>query len=138
MSIIFSKNNDGVLNVAICGKLTKDPELKESNKGNKIKFSINYAKSKYMDCDAWADSGAGEVAAMLEKGDHVFVMGIHRSWNYNEKTYQSVTVDGIWPMGIMPVAAAPQTSGSAAQPDEMGDKKADGWEELEDEGDLPF
>ena len=138
MSIIYSKDRDGVLHVALCGNVTRDPEIKENAKGDKVKFSVAYGKSKYMDCDAWADSNAGQVAGRLEKGDTVFAMGIHRSWNYNEKTYQSVSVDAVIPVGVMTMAAS-SLPDADAQPTASEVGSAGEWEELaEDDGDLPF
>ena len=98
MSIIYSKEQDGTLNVLLTGKLARDPELKTTSKGNKTKFSVAYGKKKYMDCEVWTDSPAGELAGCLEKGDTVLLTGSHRSWEYNEKTYHSVDVDAIFPM----------------------------------------
>lgn len=133
MSIFHSKAKDGVLHVAVCGKLTRDPELKETAKGNKVKFSVCYGKQQYMDCDAWEDSDSGQIAGRLEKGDTVLALGIHRTWTYNDKVYQSLSVDGIIPVGLSALAAEPP------QPTESETDNAGGWEELtEDSGDLPF
>ena len=134
MSIIFSKDNDGNLSVAMCGKVSREPEIKDTKNGRKVKFSVNYAKSRYMDCDAWMDSDIGEVAARLEHGDRALFMGTHRTWTYNDKTYQGVTVDGIFPMELIPMVVD-----STAEPDETDNKNAGDYAELtDDDTDLPF
>ena len=112
--ILYSKEQDGTLNVLICGKVSREPELKENQKGNKVRFSVAYGKSKYMDCEAWADSDAGAVSGCLEKGDTVIVLGAHRSWEYNGKTYSSLTVDGVFPMTAPSAAAPAATQGAEA------------------------
>lgn len=136
MSIVASKDKDGVVNVVMCGKISRNPELRENTKGSKVKFSIAYGKKKYMDCDAWADSEEGEIAGRLEVGDKVLVMGTHRTWEYNEKTYQSVSVDGIFPMGVLPVQQP------SIRPTKEETAVAGTWEDLDDgdisDSDLPF
>jgi single-stranded DNA-binding protein len=132
MSIIYSKEQDGTLNVLMTGKITRDPELKVTNKGNKTKFSVAYGKKKYMDCEVWSDSPAGELAGCLEKGDTVLLTGSHRSWEYNDKTYHSVDVDAIFPMTApapTPLDGSKSNSGAAEAQ----------FEEIDvDEGELPF
>lgn len=138
MSIVFSTNKDGVLHVAVCGKITRDPEVKQNAKGDKVKFSICYAKSQYMDCDAWADSDAGHMAMCLEKGDTVLAMGIHRKWTYNDKAYQSVSVDGVFPMSIPSVSASEPPAASETK-EALPANAGDGWDRLDDDdSQLPF
>lgn len=130
MSIIYCKEKDGTLNVAVAGKVSREPELKSTSKGDTIKFSVSYGKSKYMDCDTWADSDAGRIAGMLEKGDPVYVMGTHRAWEYNGKSYQSVTADLIL-TGAVPAPPAAQSAAPAPS--------APAMEEItEDDAELPF
>jgi single-stranded DNA-binding protein len=112
MSIIYSKENDGTLNVMCAGKVVRDPELKEGNRGNFVKFSVNYGKSKFMDCEAWADSDVGSVAGCLEKGDTIAVMGTHRTWKSNSgREYKTLTADMIFTFALpaQPVEA-PQSA----------------------------
>lgn len=128
MSIIYSKEQDGTLNVLVGGKLPRDPELKRGNKGDRVKFSVCYGKGKFMDCEAWADSDIGSVASCLEKGDSVCVMGTHRTWEYNDKTYATLTADM-----IMSLSVAENTM--IADPQQPAGK----WEDLSDtDGELPF
>lgn len=134
MSIFYSKEKDGTLNVLVCGKLTRDPELKENAKGNKIRFSVAYGKSKYIDCDVWADSHAGQIAGCLEKGDIIGAAGTHRTWEYNDKTYSILTVDAIFPMAA-PLAPA------VSETQDVSDVSTTTYQELsedDDEGELPF
>jgi len=107
VSIIYSREQDGTLNVLCSGRVTRDPELKQSNNGSRVKFSISYGKKKFMDCEAWGDSDVGSVAGCLEKGDSIAVMGTHRSWEYNGKQYSSLTADMIFTLASpMPIAPA--------------------------------
>lgn len=130
MSILYSRESDGTLNVLVSGKLARDPELKESAKGDRLKFSVCYGKSKFMECETWANSGAGEMAGLLEKGDHITAMGTHRTWEYNGKSYSSLSVDMILPM-VLP--------GSGAAPANETGEGSSLVSELEDvEGELPF
>ena len=119
------------MNVLISGKVSREPEIKETAKGDKVKFSVAYGKSKYMDCEAWSDSDIGRVAGLLDKGDVISVAGTHRSWEYNDKTYQSVIADMIFTLPQIPTISA---SAPADKP-----VAADGFEELDsiDES-LPF
>jgi single-stranded DNA-binding protein len=134
MAIQYSKEKDGTLNVLVTGRLPRDPELRETAKGNKLRFSVAYGKSKYMNCEAWADSGAGRMAGYLEKGDHVLVTGTHRSHEYNCKTYENVEADFITTMGSpAPTAASTTPSVEQAQATQPGNE----FEEVDDE-ELPF
>lgn len=108
MSIIYSKTQDGTLNVLLSGNVVRDAEVKQTGTVSRVKFSIAYGKKQYMDCEAFADSDVGAIAACLEKGDTVAVMGTHRSWAYNGKQYQSVSADMIFTMALPQIAAAPE------------------------------
>jgi len=133
MSIFSSKEKDGTLNVMVCGKVSRDPELKQSTKGDRVKFSISYGKSKFMDIEAWADAAVGEIAGRLEKGDTVAVAGVHRSWEYNDKTYQSVTADMIFTLSTgSSDGAAPAAPASKSSTPDFVDISED------DEDELPF
>ncbi len=134
MSIFSTKEKDGTLNVLLTGKLPRDPELRETAKGNKVRFSVAYGKSKYMNVEVWADSGAGRMAGYLEKGDYVLVTGPHRSHEYNGKTYENVEADFITTMAT-PTPTAASTSPSVEQA--QSPKAGEVWEEMDDES-LPF
>lgn len=136
MSFVRSKDADGNLNVFMTGKVTREPKIQETTKGNWIKFSVAYAKKKSMNCDAWADSPAGEVAACLEEGDYVLITGTHRSHEYNDKIYQSITVDGIF-LQTTPLAPAVPDAPSPAAKEVV---QAGSFEEIDtdDLDELPF
>lgn len=149
MSILYSREQDGTLNVLIAGKVIREPELKETKNGNKIRFSVAYGKSKFMNVECWADSSVGEMAGRLEKGDSVIVTGLHNTWEYNGKQYSKLEADFIQPMmagiadaALEPAHAAPQRTVTA--PKNAGKavnvSTDDGWEELDDDegGELPF
>lgn len=131
MSIIYSKTQDGALNVLVAGKVTRDAEVKQSGNVSRVRFSICYDKKAFMDCEAFADSDVGAIAACLEKGDYVAVMGKHRTWEYNEKQYASLSADFIFTMG----APIPVEEHAGAQSGESGSS----FNELsEEDGELPF
>ena len=100
MSIIYSKQQDGTINVLAAGKVTRDAEIKQTGTVNRVKWSICYDKKAFMDCEAFADSDVGAVASCLEKGDVVAVMGKHRTWEYNGKQYSSLSADFIFTMAV--------------------------------------
>ena len=133
MSILYSKEADDTMNVAVSGKVTREPELRESTKGNKVRFSIAYGKSKYMECEVWADSPIASVAGGLERGDIVMVAGTHRKWDYNGKTNQCVTADAIFVPPVLPVV-------SGVTPDAQDMVAAGNYQEIapEADGELPF
>ena len=138
MSFVRSKDADGNLNVFMTGKVTREPKIQETTKGDHIKFSLCYAKKKYMDCDAWADSPAGEVAACLEVGDMVMVTGTHRSWEYNDHTYQSITVDGIFLQTTPLAPAVPDAPSPAAKEVVQAGKFAEVADDWDTDESLPF
>jgi hypothetical protein len=132
MSILYSKEQDGTMNVLVSGKLPRDPQLKRGDKGDRVKFSVCYGKGKFMDCEAWADSDIGGVASCLEKGDSVTVTGTHRTWEYNDKTYATLTADMICTIGAFSPTAQDDATAVVEQPHGK-------WEDLSDtDGELPF
>ena len=93
MSIFYSKEKDGTMNVLVFGKVSREPELKVGQKANRVKFSVYYGQKKYMECEAWEDSDSGAMAKLLEKDDPIMCAGTYRTWEYNDKTYSSLSVD---------------------------------------------
>lgn len=132
MAIIYSKEQDGTLNVLLSGKVTREPDLRENAKGNRIKFAISYGKSKFMDVETREDGDVGETASRLEKGDVITVIGTHRSWEYNGKNYQSVSADMIITSTLPLVPASPLVGAVNMAPQEPV------MEELDDDETLPF
>lgn len=138
MSFVRSKDADGNLNVFMSGKVTREPRLLEAARGDHIKFSVSYAKKKYMDCDVWADSPAGEVAACLEVGDYILITGTHRSWEYNDKTYQSITVDGIFLQTTPLAPSVPDAPSPAAKEAVQAGKFVEVDDDWDRDESLPF
>lgn len=129
MSIFHSKEQDGTINVFVCGKVTRDADVRQNNKGSKVKFSVCYGKKKYMDCEAWSDSPVGAAAACLEAGDYIGVAGTYRSWEYNGKNYSTVDADMIVSLvGVGVVSEADGIPPSATTYEELAD----------DDSELPF
>lgn len=133
MSIIYSKTQDGTMNVLCAGKVSRDPEIKQGNNGDRVKFSICYGNKQFMDCEAWADSDVGSVAGCLEKGDVIAVMGAHRTWEYNGKQYATLSVEMIFTLAMPMVAPEPAEQATAPS-------DASPYKELmdDDSGELPF
>ena len=130
--IVGSKTKDGTYNVVLSGKVSRSPKIFETQKGDKVSFSIAYGKDQFMNCDAWADNAVGKYAARLEKGDCVLVSGVLRTWDKNGERQEAVGIDFLDVMGGVVVSA------SAPKKDEG--KTGESFEELpaEDEADLPF
>lgn len=114
MAILVFKEKDGTINTVVTGKVTREPEVKSSAKGDKVKFSVAYGKKKYMQVEAWSDSDVGNIASCLEKGDIVCASGEYKEWEYNNKVYSAITADAIFSMQ-MPVAAAVAPSAAPSQ-----------------------
>lgn len=137
MSVIYSKEQDGTLNVMVGGRVTRDTEYKETARGGKYRFSVQYGKGKFMDCEAWEDSPVGQTAGRLERNDVVAVMGTLRSREYNGKTYQNVEADMISTMNSSEAHTTYSVSAQASA-DKPSEPK---FEELDDDFDesmLPF
>lgn len=133
MSIFQSKEKDGTISVAVIGKVSNPPELKEKKNGIiDVKFGVRYGKGKFMNCSANSDYTVGAVANMLEKDDEVAVAGIYRTWEYDGKTYGELTVDGIFPLTVPNIAAA------INKPDDGSSFKEVSSEDEDDDGELPF
>lgn len=125
--ILYSKEQDGTMNVHVTGYLTKDPKITEKV----VLFSVCYGKKKYMDCKAWKNEKQGEIASLLERHDVVSVDGTMDSYTDRDgKERSQLSVDGIFVMQI----AAPVSDASGLPP------SSSTFEELagEDESDLPF
>ena len=139
MAILCFKEKDGTVNMLVTGKVTREPELKEGNRGNKIKFSVAYGKKKYMNIETWEDSDAAAVAQCLEKGDTVSVSGYWSQWEHNEKTYSSLTADYIGimmpPHDVAVPVSAPKAENSQYAAGHFADLPND---DTDDETDLPF
>lgn len=133
MSIFAYKDQDGTINVTVCGNLVRDAEIKSGNNGSRVKFTVCYAKKKYMDCEAWADNDVGAVAALLEKNDVVSVSGTHRSWEYNGKEYSTLSAD------MISTLAVPQAFEPGPPVDQSNSESSSPFSEIADtDGELPF
>lgn len=130
MSIFYSKEQDGTLNVRVSGYLTKEPKVTEKV----VLFSVCYGKKKYMDCKAWAKDMPGQIAACLEAHDCVAVDGTYEVYTKSDGTERKqIVVDGIFPM-VVPYAAPTQNDDAAEQP-----QTKSVFTEIDDSGgDLPF
>lgn len=132
MSILYSKEQDGTLNVAISGYVTKDAKVFDKV----VLFSVCYngKAKKYMDCKAWSDRTAGKIASCLEKHDEVMVFGIHERYTGKDgQARDQIIVDGIIPMVEPPAATAPVMAQA------QGAQSAEAFSLIEeDDAELPF
>lgn len=133
MSIFYSKEHDGTLNVRVSGYLTKEPKFTEKV----VLFSVCYGKKKYMDCKAWAKDTPGQIAACLEAHDCVAVDGTYEVYTKSDGTERKqIVVDGIFPM-VVPYAASDMSGNETSEQTKAQPQSA--WTELDDkDGEIPF
>lgn len=127
--IVYSREQDGTLNVCVTGYLTKDAYVSDTV----VLFSVCYGKNKYMDAKVWrTDETLAGIASRLEKHDTVMVAGVYETFqNKNGETKNQVKVDFLSPLSV-PAAAIPV-------PDEQDQAAAGTWQDVtDDEGELPF
>lgn len=133
MSIFYSKEQDGTLNVRVSGYLTKEPKVTEKV----VLFSVCYGRKKYMDCKAWANETAGQVAACLEYHDAVSVDGVYETYEGRDgEERKQLAVDAVFPMTV-PTMADSHTERPAVEA--KAEPVSSKWEDLsDDDGGLPF
>lgn len=96
--------------VIASGTLNKDPETKTFDSG-KSKASFGFKadskknssgrfEPKWANCAAWSDSNAYKDAIALHEGMTVIVTGRLNTREYNNKTYEEITVDAIAVCGV--------------------------------------
>lgn len=145
--IIGSKKSNGY---CVSGKITRNPETRSTPNGGIItKFSVLYGQDetttddngrhpgKFMDVDVWGSQGE-ITGSILQKGDSVAVFGRLRSREYEGKTYWSITADVILPDIAVINAIIPPDSSSAVPAQSSAPIQAPEFEELDDDGDVPF
>lgn len=88
-------------NIAFQGRLTRDPEMKESAGGSFVRFSVadgswfrprsgeTEPQSQYFECALWGPKGQA-VFDYGRKGARVFVAGVLEPSNYTNKDGQEV------------------------------------------------
>ena len=134
MAIFGYKDRDGGVNMCLTGTVTREPEL--SRDGKHVRFSMAYAKKRYMTVDCWADSEIGRLAGCIEKGDHVQAVGLWEQWEYEGKQYECLRCD------FLTAVATPAAAGSTEEKREAPSAVpgGGGFGEMEDaeEGELPF
>lgn len=144
MSIIYSRQQDGTINVLCAGFVSQEPEVKDTAKGTRVKFSVCYGKKQYLTCEAWGDTDVGAIASCLEKHDTVAVMGAYRTWDYNGKTYSSVSADMLFTLAAPTAFPAPddapaQTATATAEAEPQSGYVPRQMSEYEDSDcELPF
>lgn len=131
MSIFYSKEQDGTMNVRVTGYLTKDPKVLPKV----VLFSVCYGKGKFMDCRAWANDTIGQIASCMEKHDALSVEGVYEQYEKDGETKKQLAVDGIYPMTLPTAASEPPMNEPG--PDDVSTSS---FSELVDAdgGELPF
>lgn len=131
MSIIFSKEQDGTINVHAAGYVTREPKVLDKV----VLFGLCYGKQKYLDCKAWRSDVTGGEAERLEKHDWISVDGVYESYeNKDGDTKWQARLDAIFPVGVSSAGDAQPSAPPKPQNQQSG-----GFEELDgDDSELPF
>lgn len=140
MAIFCFKEKDDTINALVSGKVSREPEIKSSTAGDRVRFSVAYGKKKFMEIEAWCNGIVGDMAGALEKGDVVLVSGTYRSWEYNAKTYSAITADAILPLTFpQDVTGVPSAPAKKTTEQYKSGKFEDiEYGEADGEDDLPF
>lgn len=133
------------------GKVTTPPESRDTSNGNSYtRFSILYDQAegtnekgqhdgKFLNIKMWGDPGKD--CTLLQKGDHVMVVGYLRSFEMEKdgapKTYWELVADSVLPTLTTCLNLFPTGEGAAPATDNAAQNG--GFEELnDDDGELPF
>ena len=130
--VIWNDKEHQTVYASISGKVTNEPELKQSDKGDKIRFSVLYGRKQFMTITAWANSDAGQIASRLEKDDNVMCMGEYWESQYNGKQYKGLSADFVMPSN------APTMTYVPSNPDDDDPEDTIPLSKDDDVGSLPF
>lgn len=119
------------------GSLVKDTDVQMYNK-KKTSFTIKTHRGVFQNCVIWGESVAANIAAALEKGDEVLVLGV---WGESEftnkkgetKKYNDLRVDIILPMSLLQFLTQLYGSKGVAEAIQNAQPEADALESAEDE-----
>lgn len=137
---MYSKLQDG--SFIICGFVARDSEMKTSQNGKTYtKWSVKVGEKPpavegergeaiWTNCIAWHDMA--RLAGTIRKGDTVFAVGKIETSEYEGKTYKTLNCEYLSIMERS--AASPQNTQSA----QASSQVPDGFEELIDDGEVPF
>lgn len=130
-----------MLNKAILnGRLTKAPELKQTNSGKNVcSFTIAVGRSRdrektdFIPIVAW-NKTAEFVTQWFGKGDLITIVGHIEVRNYEDKDGNKRTATEIIAEEVL-FGGSKNTASASEKPAEV---KTDQFEQIEDENDLPF
>lgn len=111
MGRIANKRPDGGYDTVVWGSVSQASSIGETQNHNpKVKFSVCYAKSTYMNCVAYGNTDTTQFAASLEKGDLVLCAGLWSERQYTDKDgnprrYQELVCDIVFPPAALMEAA---------------------------------
>ena len=122
----------------LIGRLTADPELKQTQNGKEFgsasvrAFNRKDGTAAFMTIKSFGDYS--RLIANLRKGDHILCAGVVESREYNGKTYTDMLVDFIMAADAMPAAPSPAENRAELT------KRIDGvwFPPVEEEAELPF
>lgn len=133
---IFAFKKDGVVNVRVCGYLTRDAKAFDKT----VIFSVCYGKERYMDVKVWkSEKKLADLAECLEKHDVVAVDGVFETYaGKDNKERSQVVADFIAVQQEVPEADVGNSDAGGFTPARVPvDVSADGFED-EDSGTLPW
>lgn len=130
-----------MLNKAILnGRLTKAPELKQTNSGKNVcSFTIAVDRSRdrektdFVPIVAWGKT-AEFVNKWFGKGDLITIVGRIEVRNYEDKNGNKRTATEIIAEEVLFGGSKNTTS----EPEKPAESKTDQFEQIDDDGDLPF
>lgn len=86
---IFAFKKDGVVNIRVCGYLTRDAKAFDKT----VLFSVCYGKDRYMDVKVWrSNRKLSDFAECLEKHDNVAVDGVFEEYTGKDGAKRSQVV----------------------------------------------
>lgn len=130
-----TKFKDG--SVMVCGGCAKDAELQivGEKQNRKCSLGIAVGKSQELDdqgrpktiwCNVVAWHGLASLLSIARKGDPVMVIGKLKTREYNGKEYTDLEAEWLSVASVSAAALNPATP------------PADSFQEIEDDGELPF
>lgn len=134
-------------NVTLMGRLTAAPELKTTQSGTSVtSFNIavdrNYQKqgqervTDFITCVAWRNT-AEFITRFFNKGDMIAVTGEIQTRKYTDKNGNNRTAFEIV-IGQASFCGGKNNSSAPAEATETGGDNSGGFDEILDDGDLPF
>ena len=124
--------------VMVCGGCSKDAELQVVGEKQSRKCSVGVAvgksstelddqgRPKTIWCNVVAWHGLASILSLARKGDPVMVIGKLKTREYNGKEYTDLEAEYVSVASVSAVASHPATP------------PADTFQEVEDDGELPF